>query len=782
MAFLTNMKIPHKIFLGFGCAIFLLVFMAVGAYRALTNADDDFTQYRQLARNSNQLGRVQANLLETRLAVKTFLATENDEAVAKVKERSQAAMALAREAETMAGSDEERDRLRSITAQLEAYDAAFAKVVVLQHEDDPLIAAVNQLGPEAERQLKAVVDAVSRDPALLAAAAEADRTLLLVRLNAYKFLVSHAEKNYADMKAAIPAFEAAMASLQSRPGAADQRANLGNVADLFHQYVDNFEHIHQVVTVRDAMVQGTLDQLGPKVAADAEALKLTQKTEQDKLGPKASAEIHASVLSDEILSVLAVVVAAFAATVIGRGISRPVLAITGVMRRLADNDLTVDLGRLDRRGDEIGAMAQAVQVFKDTAIASRRQDAEQRQRDEAQRHQEEEQRQREAAIVAEVTEVSAAASRGDLDRRIALGDKDGFLRQLCASVNDQVAATSGVMNDIARVLAALAKGDLGQRIDKSYEGLFARLQHDTNATADKLHEVVGEINLVSSNIMTAAREVAAGSSDLSERTEQQASNLEETASAMQQIAATVKRNAENAGNANELAVQARGVAVTGGDEVSAAVAAMSQIAASSSKISDIVGMIDEIAFQTNLLALNAAVEAARAGDAGKGFAVVAQEVRSLAQRAGVASKDIKTLIGESSGHIRNGVGLVTGSGKTLETIIASVRDVADLVGEIALASREQATGVEQINIAVTEMEDMTQRNAALVEQSSAAGHSLAEQASQLQELMGFFTVGRTAAPIAAVAAPAKRANRGMSPIVTPLDPSTRPVQADWTEF
>ncbi|MGE5477166.1 MAG: methyl-accepting chemotaxis protein, partial [Bacteroidales bacterium] len=259
-------------------------------------------------------------------------------------------------------------------------------------------------------------------------------------------------------------------------------------------------------------------------------------------------------------------------------------------------------------------------------------------------------------------------------------------------------------------------------------------------------------------IGSAASEVAAGSQDLSQRSEQQASALEETAASMEELATTVRQNATNAQQANVLATEARDKAAVGGEVVGTAIAAMDRIEQSSQKIEDIVGMIDEIAFQTNLLALNAAVEAARAGDAGKGFAVVAQEVRNLAQRSAQASKEIKTLIAESSTQVRGGAELVKGAGKTLEDILGSVKRVADIVAEIAAASSEQASGIDQVNSAVTQMDEMTQQNAALVEESAAAAHALEDQSRELNRLMGFFQVGEqnraaAAAPVVAAARP-----------------------------
>ena len=296
------------------------------------------------------------------------------------------------------------------------------------------------------------------------------------------------------------------------------------------------------------------------------------------------------------------------------------------------------------------------------------------------------------------------------------------------------------MNEAVRVMNEVAEGSLMHKMEGEYQGAFGDIKRALNTTIDKLIEVVMGIKEATDSVNSAASEIASGSQDLSTRTENQASSLEETAASMEELTGTVQSNAENSKQADNLSGEARQVATKGGAVVQTAIDAMGRIEQSSQKISDIIGVIDEIAFQTNLLALNAAVEAARAGEAGKGFAVVASEVRSLAGRSASASKEIKALIQESVAQVKSGSELVNQTGTTLEGIVASVAKVADIIAAIAEASREQSSGISEINTAVAQMDEMTQQNAALVQETTAAAQSLAQKGIELGRLISFFRV------------------------------------------
>jgi len=404
-----------------------------------------------------------------------------------------------------------------------------------------------------------------------------------------------------------------------------------------------------------------------------------------------------------------------------------------------------------------------------------------------------------ARVEEELGDVISAAAEGRLDRRIATDGKDGFHLTMAVNMNRLLDANALALGELSGLLTALADGDLTARMEGQFHGVFAQMRDNANATASQLADIVGRIQQAAGQITLAASEIASGNQDLSQRTEQQAANLEETAASMEELTSTVRQNAEHARQANQLAVGAADVAAKGGQVTQSMVSTMNGIQQSSRKISDIISVIDGIAFQTNILALNAAVEAARAGEQGRGFAVVAAEVRTLAQRSAAAAKEIKSLIDDSVGKVADGSALVTQAGATMSDIVTSVQRVTDIMAEISAASQEQSVGIEQVGQTVTQMDQTTQQNAALVEEATAAARAMEEQATQLSQAVAMFKLDALPAssavapapaarsnPVASVAAPARPAPARHKPKAPVAKPATRePAFAnddDWQEF
>jgi methyl-accepting chemotaxis protein len=359
----------------------------------------------------------------------------------------------------------------------------------------------------------------------------------------------------------------------------------------------------------------------------------------------------------------------------------------------------------------------------------------------------------------EISALIERARHGNFDAAIDARALSGFHAQAATGLNDFQREVRDGLEGVRRVLERLADGDLTARMDGQYEGAFDAIKENCNATCERLNAIVGQIRQGAETINTAARELAMGNTDLSQRTEEQAASLQQTAASMGQLSATVRQNSESAAKANELAITASETAFRGGGVVGQVVGTMETITASSKKIVDIISVIDGIAFQTNILALNAAVEAARAGEQGRGFAVVATEVRNLAQKSANAAREIKGLIGDSVQKVEAGSRLVADAGRNMDEIVSSVKRVTDIMGEITSASQQQGSGIEQVNNAVAQMDKVTQQNAALVEQAAASAQSMEEQALGLSRTVSVFRVAESIEP----PRPAQRPRTGKLP-------------------
>jgi methyl-accepting chemotaxis protein len=478
---------------------------------------------------------------------------------------------------------------------------------------------------------------------------------------------------------------------------------------------------------------------------------------QDALVAQRWAEQQAAIARGNLMLLAGTLVALVSAAAMGwlltRSIARPVTGMTQTMRKLAAGDNAVEVPGADRK-DEVGEMAQCVLSFREAAIQKLRAEAEAAE----QRRAAEEERRRNEEIQARSSQEQAT-----------------------------------VVEALQVSLAKVSQGDLTARVAAAFAPEYEQLKRDFNAAMAKLQQAMGAVVGKTGLINAGAGEISQAADDLSRRTEQQAASLEETAAALDEITVTVQKTAENAGHARGVVADARAAAERSSAVVARAVTAMGEIEGSAKQIGNIIGVIDEIAFQTNLLALNAGVEAARAGDAGRGFAVVASEVRALAQRSAEAAKEIKALINASSTQVGAGVDLVAETGRALEQIAAQVGEITGLVSDIASSAQEQAVGLAQVNTAVNQMDQVTQQNAAMVEESTAASHGLARESIELERLMGQFTLGDAAgvpAEVAASRAPASPARAqqrklaqafaGGAATVRKLQPTED--EAGWEEF
>ncbi len=739
-SFAGRFKVGTRIHFGFLLILVLLGLVAVFGVRALSSVEVGFTRYATISTLSLNTSELDGDVSDMRRNAVNYSFSGNPALVERIRAQQKKLIESMRTLRDQITDPARRANVERMVQLMEGYSTNFGKLVEVRERRDRLVAQdLNPLGTKARENISQIIATSSAENDLdgAAVAGVAMEKLMMARISAQRFLNDPSQKALDEVKARNELLRPALALLVERQSNPARKRLADETVQLGARYLDSFATLS--VAVNDAQYIAFTTMVGQaEEFADLVTKTVTMQSEARRVVQDAmQADMERTVTLVTGLAIGAFVIGLLVAYLTARSIVKPVVGMTHTMTDLAAGNLTVTVPALSNQ-DEIGEMAKAVQVFKDNAIEKTRMDAAERERLETERATAEAQRAREQAIGEEIATLIDAVSKGDLERRIDLTGKDGFYRTMSDGINRLTDTVESVIADLGEVLSALAQGDLNSRVTRDYQGAFQQVKTDVNATSTKLAEIVGQITQAAETIASAAAEVSLGSSDLADRTEQQASSLEETAASMEELGATVRSNADNAQRANVMAADARTAAESGGSVAGSAIDAMRRIEESSRKITDIIGVIDEIAFQTNLLALNAAVEAARAGDAGRGFAVVAQEVRQLAQRSAQASKEIKGLIMDSDAQVKDGVDLVKKAGGALDGIVSGVHQVATLIAEMASASAEQATALDEINATVASMDEMTQKNAALVEETTAAAQAMSGQAGDLKGLIGFF--------------------------------------------
>src|SRR5581483_2766031 len=550
------------------------------------------------------------------------------------------------------------------------------------------------------------LDGARASNASLRDAAELGTQVLLVRIANWRFLATQDEKGPATFKTAVAKAQSQIAALEKADLPAEVRTHLAAVKSNLATYASSFETASANILKANELYRTDVRNLTVGSLQQLAKAQATLDSDFTATEAKTGSTISSTVTMQMIVAALAFVLGTVIAFFIARSIANPLSRLCAAMKELASGNFDVVLPGLGRK-DEVGDIAAAVEEFKVKAADKARLEADE-------------------TLKRQKAEAEAAASAAE-ERAKSAAEQARVVESLAAGLKD------------------MADGDLTVRLSDGFTDAYLQIKNDFNAAIARLEDTIKAIADASREITSGAAEIATSTTDLSQRTEEQAASLEETSASMEQISATVKKNAENAQQANAFTASTREVPKRGGAVGQEAVNPMARREKSSRKFSDIISVIDEIARKTNLLALNAAVEAARAGEAGRGFAVVASEVRSLAQRSSQAAKDIKDLIVSSSGQVRDGVALVNKAGASLGEIVASIKSVADIVAEIANASAEQASGIDQINAALNKMDEVTQQNSALVEENAATAKTLEEQQTAMTERVGFFRVEAEAA-------------------------------------
>jgi methyl-accepting chemotaxis protein len=746
-------KIGVRIYAGFGIVLALLLLLATLGYFSLSSVRSTFEQYAFISRNTLQVAEVDRGLVSLRRNLREYIRTNSKESLDRTREVGKDARQVLGTLATTSFTAEQREQAQRILASLDEFMANVEAIVKIQAEFNHVLNdEVSPLGTKLSAKLTEIVKS-AMDDSDMSGAADAgvvQEQLMLARLNVSEFLQTDDAKLVDKSEQQFITLLAGLKRLNEVTNDDARQAEVAKVIKETPDFVAAFRAAVKVIAERARLVDDVNSKLAADMSETMEEMKTTQVNGLVVLKGSADTAISSTIELSLALAGLAQILGTGIAWIIGRGITNPIKALTHTMDVLAKGDLQAEVPGTDR-GDELGQMAISVLAFKESGLENSRL---QSQAAEAENRAAAEHAVAEAKVLADLDEAVGglvkAAIAGDFSLRVPLEGKERAVRNLAEAMNTMCENVGQAMEDLVAMLTSLAHGDLTHRIDADYQGTFLILKDSANATAEKLTDTISGIKLAAEEVTNVSTKISTSTTDLSQRTEEQAASLEETSASMEQVSVTVKKNAENTQQANQLTHGTREVADRGGQVVAHAVEAMSRIEESSRKISDIIGVIDEIARQTNLLALNAAVEAARAGEAGRGFAVVASEVRSLAQRSSQAAKDIKDLIIKSNSQVKEGVELVNRAGTSLNEIVQSIKSVANIMADIATASAEQAAGLDQINKALAQMDEVTQQNSALVEENAAAAKMLEHQCTAMGEQVSFFQLDSSGARIVRV--------------------------------
>jgi methyl-accepting chemotaxis protein len=737
---ISNLKIGIRIYAGFVVVLLLLVTLATEGYFSLGGVSGTFERYATISDNTVRMTEVDRDIVGARASMREYVRSGSPTAFKSLQDIGKEAREILVSLSATAPIPEQRERAKQILNSLDTFLGNFETIVKIQGElntslDDVMNPLAARLSATLAEIIHSAVD--DADMSVAAQAGIAQQQLMSARLSVAGFLQSNDVKLVEASEREFSTLSEALKRLREANNDDARAVKVTQVIKETPQFLAAFRAAVKLIAERAHLVDDDA-KLAANIIEMTSAMKTTAQAGLSELKITADSDISSTVNFSIVLAGLALILGTVIAWVIGRAVTKPILALRETMDALAGGNLDAEVPGTER-GDELGLMAKSVLTFREAGRANIRLQQEAIEKDKQAAA-------ASAAAAAKAMEefdaalgnIVTAAVAGDFSQRVDLKGKTGLVLKTGTAINALCENVARAIDDLIAMLDSLAEGDLTHRIKTDYEGNFAILKSNANKTAERIGSTIAEIRASAAEVTNASAEISTSTTDLSQRTEEQAASLEETSASMEEISATVKKNAENAQQANAAASGTREVANRGSQVVAKAVEAMAKIEESSRKISDIIGVIDEIARQTNLLALNAAVEAARAGEAGRGFAVVASEVRSLAQRSSQAAKDIKGLITNSNIQVKDGVELVNRAGASLIEIVDSIKTVAANVADIANASAEQASGIEQVNKALTQMDEVTQQNSALVEENAATSKTLEHQAKAMDERVSFF--------------------------------------------
>lgn len=718
---LESWSVSKRITSGFAILTVLISVLSVLSYGGISNLGNGYETYREEAKQTLQINELVEDMFEARIAALKFRDTGSDDAAQAVASNTQEIDQVSQNLDAFKNAPEYAAELRAINVLVQEYQSAFQ---AMRRATSAHNAHTDRMGTTAE----GIVENLSslRDMAteggnipLLRAASAAEEKVILARLYTERYALKGNRADLAKADEYVAAANDAMAQVKRvvngpRPGGVADAAAIA-----LEQYTADLRIAEENRTAIDTLQSNSLDRLGPEIESRYEVTVDAIRADQIRQGEQGQSVVSSMSWMMPLAGLVVVLLSLGISLIVVRSIGAPLRELVTVTGDLTSGKIDLDIKGAEH-DHEFGQLAQALTVFRDAQIERR-----------------------------DVIEPQAERERIEREK---------------------------VVNSVGVGLRKLSEGDLSARLHEAFAPEFEQLRTDFNKAMESMQDAMHSVVMNSGNINNAAAEITQSSDELARRTENQAATLEETAAAMEQLTASVKSTAEGADKANRFVSDTRRSAEASGIVVRETVEAMSQIQQSSDQISQIIGVIDDIAFQTNLLALNAGVEAARAGEAGRGFAVVASEVRALAQRSSDAAKEIKDLISASSLHVESGVDLVGRTGKALNEIAEMVGTISGLVSEISAATNEQSTGLVEINTSVTQLDQVTQQNAAMVEEATAASHELTREANALNQLTARFSMGGSVAPgprrVAPKAATPKPVSKAIPKAVT--QPAPKP--------
>ncbi|MBN2012515.1 methyl-accepting chemotaxis protein [candidate division KSB1 bacterium] len=749
---LKDFKLRTKIIAGFVSVLAICAIASIWSINALKSASDGFKDYRELARDTNLAGRLQANMLSAEIAVDMYLQHDHQEDLDEFEHHWGLVTEFIKQAQQSIKNPDRAKMIEEINNHLLSYHDGFDKVVDYITERNRILNKVlNVKGPLMEQNLTDIMVSAekARNAVVTFRTAVAMRHLLLARLSMAKFLDSNSNNDAEQARNELKQFKETLVSLENALSNDEWNTKLVHVREAGNIYTNEFEKLVNTIYARNEIVDGTLFKYGTEFADGIEQVKLSIKDEQDALGPILQRSNNRAVTSVIFSSILAILAGLAIAIYLAKLITKPVEEITNIADEIATGNLRSTI-RLQGR-DEIGRLAQAFHRMVEALLSKSNAateiargnlnvNIEVASEDDELGKAMQSMKDNISNMVQEVKLLADAAVNGQLKQRARSDNQQGDFRRIVEGINSTLDSVVKPLQEASHVLEDVADRNLRTRMNGEYHGDYRQIKDSLNKAVANLDQALGQVISATTQVNSAAEQISSGSQALAQGASEQASTLEEISGSMKEVAQMTRSNTTSTQEVRGMSGEAYRISEQGMKSMKKLSEVVEKIKTSSDETSKVIKTIDDIAFQTNLLALNAAVEAARAGEAGKGFAVVAEEVRNLAMRSAEAARNTASLIANSIESAEEGVSMNNEVFKNLDEINRQVKKVNEVMDEITNASEQQSRAINQVNAAVDQLNQITQSNAASSEESASTAEELSSQAEEMQQLVGSFKI------------------------------------------